>query len=399
MPNDSPDRTTRERKTGTARRVSAGTLGWWAGCSVLVTACPGPGTGGAGPDPPTVQVPADPADETPTPVPPAGPQSCSLTTSAWHALDADEQGSPLRAAGSSEPFAYVLGGTARIKLAASTAADAVSITVSSGGVELRGVMAAGSLPIHPRRPIVFEGYAIPKASAQLLWRGGGPGGIRVSYAVAGGLEADKLQATVPCSALTLDVTTFDATRKVLGTTRGRLARLRFDEKKPLSTTAGSAAVAWIDPDAPDDDGYYTDQVRELHFDGTHSRIVWDRPRDVLFGWVPADAIYVLEDDERDVLEEDVANMVGVLHGAEADSQSGLRRCREALPLFASVSDGRPVPVGTLRAGVAFDVLEQEEAMTSLVVPDVLDAAGPFLLGEDTRIVAHEAALASCGEIP
>ncbi len=100
-------------------------------------------------------------------------------------------------------------------------------------------------------------------------------------------------------------------------------------------------MAWIDPDIQDDDDFTTDQVRELSFDGSHSRIVWQRPRDVVFGWIPADALYVLEVGEPDGVDDGEEMVVGVLNGVASNAESGLWRCREALPLFASVTDGPP----------------------------------------------------------
>ncbi len=397
-----PNTATTARRPQASRREPPTGLMFGAGLCLTALSCTGSGPGAAArPDPPTVQVTANPTTESPGQNPQAAAaRSCTLKTSAWRALGHDDLGSPLRTATSRQPFAYISAGTASVKLTAGTAADSIPITFASGGVELRGVMTASDLPLHPRRPIVFEGFAIPLATAHLLWRGDAPDGVRVTHSLKGGMDADKLQATVPCQALSLQVASFSGSAQLLTKGHGRLARLRFDRKSPLATSASGAVVAWIDPEAIDDDDEpNSDWVRELAFDGTHSQIVWERSRDVVFGWTPADTIYILEDDEADELPGDDGGIMGLLSVAEVPSQSGLRVCRSDLVLFASVLGDSPVDVGTLKAGVGFQPIEEHPQMTALVVPDVLDETGAFIIGEDAQILADNAVLAECREIP
>ena len=53
----------------------------------------------------------------------------------------------------------------------------------------------------------------------------------------------------------------------------------------------------------------------------------------------------------------------------------------------------------MRPGVAFAVLDQDKGLTSLLVPNVLGQDGPFVVGDDTRILAQQASLGSCSKIP
>src|SRR5690606_29750497 len=214
----------------------------------------------------------------------------------WSPGEIQGDGAPLFVEG--QHFFAIYGGSLALKLSANVSADAIPVQVASMGLSLRGTLASQHVPLHLRRPIVFEEAVIPTSAARLSWSGIDAQGIVVTHHLEGGVEADRLRASVPCRDLALTPESFELPNEFYDPERGRVARIREDQRVPLSTSPGGAPVIWIDLSKWEPEGW-SDRVRELAFDGNHSRIAWKRDRELVFGWVPGNAVLGLLPDDYD----------------------------------------------------------------------------------------------------
>ena len=344
---------------------------------------------------PVVDVPLEHEIEPPKVVRTGGGPSCVLRSKRLPWLG-DDEGTPLRQSAATEPFAFVIGGRAELRLSAKTKGPAVALLVQSYGVQLSGVVLNRELPLYAARRITFEGFASPRPRTRLLWRGVGEEGLLVGYELRGGVDKDKLGAVVQCEDLSLNLRKFEAAPKQSATKKGRLARLLWRGRVPLSAEPGGPALAWLNNESADDDTeLYTDQVLELAFDGQFSRILWKRQRELLFGWVPAAALYIMEDDGPepfDELEENLPETEPEL--AESDAL----RCAVDVSLFIG-RDGGPVSeVGVVRAGTVIEVLERSTPNVEIELKATLPNDGPFRLAPSVMLYARATDIAGCKQL-
>jgi hypothetical protein len=318
---------------------------------------------------------------------------CTLRAESW-APPGEDDGAPLFVGGQS--YFQVSSGSLELKISSGVSADAIPAQVASHGVKLRGALRSQHLGLYLRRPVVFEEAVIPTAQARLSWSGVSDRGIVVTHDLLGGIEADRLRTTVPCRDLALTPERFELPADVYDPDRGRKARLRDDRRIPLSTSPGAAPVMWIDVSRWEVEGW-TEMVRELSFDGSHSRIVWKRDRELVFGWVPGDALYGADDGGEDHAGRGYG-LIGMLAGNMAsDEPDGRRRCRQALELSASIEGGPKRVVGTLDGGTPFEVVDDEAEEATHVgiwVSEVFDVT--LIPQPGVELWVGSAALARCG---
>lgn len=318
--------------------------------------------------------------------------TCTLRAEAWSPRSEDD-GAPLIVAG--RGYFHVHAASLELKLSSTISADAIPAQIANQGVRLRGTFSSQHLALYLRKPVVFEEVVVPTADARLSWSGIGDRGIVVTHDLVGGIEADRLRATVPCRDLSLTREPFDMPSDLYPRDRGRSARLRSDRRIPLSTSAGGAPVMWLDLSRWDAEGW-GEIVRELAFDGTHSRIAWQRERELVIGWIPGDAL-LGEEDPYDGDGGGGFGLVGALMGsAVGEAPDARRRCKQPIDLSASIEGGPRHVVGTLEPETPFEVIDDatdEQSHASIWVSDVFDVA--LIPQPGVEIWVHREALARC----
>ena len=311
--------------------------------------------------------------------------ACALSTTSWSGGDGID-GLPLRLPDAEVPFVYVIGAAANLKLSSSVSASRVPVRFSHRGVVIDGGVPVAELPLSLRRPVVFEGFVVPKPGSQVSWRGSGESGLVVGFELIAGVAQDTLKAEVSCGDLTLTMASFELD-KALPKGRGRLARFESEEAIALSITPGGPPVAFLDSERTYDeatDSEVATLVRELSYNGSASLILWDRPNDVVFGWIDGRHLYRFHDvdEERD----SAYATAGVLNaaGAEAQQEEHLV-CARDVPLTVRVSDGPEQRIGAVKANTPMlvDDMESVPSRIFVTIPSAFDDIG-FREGDESR---------------
>jgi hypothetical protein len=338
--------------------------------------------GGPAPVPQTVPVTVDEPDgDGPEAQPPAKSGACVLATDAWAAANPDE-GTPLRLQGDEQPFVVAHQGNAELKLVGGGDPNAVPLKISRHGVTLNATFRVGDVALRLRRPVVFEGIAVPRPATNLAWGGFSAAGKPILvHALREGVEADKLRAEVKCDDITIQSAVYDASEGLLTPSSGRWGRLILDTRVPLAVEARGHAVAVLQGD----DAYDT-VVREVAFEAGYSRIVWLRQREVVFGWIPGHAL-MFPETPTELSEEPP-------YVPEPPVPTGTTSCPKDVELFAAYNGRPPRRAGTIAAGTPFEIggmgVDHFNEIHALIAFEQA-----FLVWGDTVFMARTADVAGC----
>lgn len=369
--------------------IARSVLGTWV---LLGFGCSPPDSPPAAPVAPlaSVTTSAQTAEAAPPPAP-DGQASCRLDTELWRGV---EEGEPLRAPGGGV-YVRVVHASARVVLSLGAEASTADVVASYGGAQLRGTMRLREVPLYPRRPLLFEGFALVRPSTRVQVTSGEGGQLRVSHHLQGGVVGDVLQAEVACDDVSLDPGSRHAGPTTARRGDARLARLRGTGEYPLSVTPTGPPVATIGLYHEPTSEWFSDQVIELAYRDGKSRIAWPRVREAVTGWVPAQALYIGENDEPDAEPDDEE----AIERPEPWEPHGSRRCQEPVPLLAAeagLAPERAIEVGTVGARTTITEVDPESAedLREVELPGVLDGFG-FVGADGVRFFMRATELSRC----
>ncbi len=322
-------------------------------------------------------------DANDTTVAPQG--SCTFTASRL-IPGVNGDATPLRIEGDDEPFALLYDGKAELKVSAGRDPNALPLRIEHHGVTLHGVVRAHHIGLRLRRAVTFERIAIPQPATVLGWGGFSENGKPVLvHTLREGVEPDKLRAEVSCDDISLDRTSFDARAAAKGPD-GRWGRLLFDQVVPLAAELRGPARAYLTGE-----DVWDTIVREVTFDGGYSRIVWERPRDVVLGWVPGSALSFPESAPTTLPEEELE-----FPGPPTETGSG--KCARDVELFAVVAGKKPRLVGTVAAGTSFDIGgESIDKFTDVHALVAFEQS--YVLTSEATLMARTEDVAGCAPTP
>lgn len=289
--------------------------------------------------------------------PPSHP-GCVLSTSGRHELRFRPDG---------PPFAYLGGGVASVDFGADGASRGAFVRASHGGFTLRGVIAPADLSISLAHPLALGGFVSPSPARQLTWKHGTSSGLEVAYPRMEDIEllpgAELAAIPVPCGALTLDRASFEP-RSAAPEAPGEQTRyLRAGAVVPLSRDERGPPVARIHvPKAGDE------PVTLVDTRGPTALIRWERPWEVVFGWVPTARLATT----RALISDSFSNGdIGLIASQEAKPLA-VKRCPHDLPIIAEIQ-GQRRTIGNIASGTHVPLLTQRPPLLSVALPSELAA--------------------------
>jgi hypothetical protein len=302
--------------------------------------------------------------------------ACALATERWNGT---ESITALRLSAGGPVFALVIGPRARLHLPVGPSSAGAGIEIEDGGISLRGFLSGDAFALHPGKPLILGGYAIPTAFADLSYTEAREGQVAITYEIGPGVEGEPLGASVPCSDLTVDFAGFEATAALGDVSKAKDQQLRVGHAIELRAQPGGNVVARLH--AKDDDDSV---VQVLQTSGRSKRILWWRNTAVVFGWVAASEIRPLS----------VALLgYGTGRGSPLLPRSAaileVLRCDRDTPLFAEAG-GQRAKVGSVKGGTALEVLSREGDSWSVQPQSKRIAAAP-----PARLFASAFDLARC----
>jgi hypothetical protein len=334
--------------------------------------------------------PTSPTADASAVAPPAAPQeppsialpepaACVLPTARWRGVATLSE---LRFRADGPVFARVAGVKGSLHFPLGRAADGALLDLIDSGLALRGHLAGADVALHPARGFVMGDAVIPQARATLLWSAATPGALAVTFDPHDGiaLVQPPLSATLPCDALSLDVTSVDARAAVPDQKPGKRELLRVGGAVPLSLTPGGATFANLTAKAGADA-----EVTVMERAGQSARILWSRPDSFIFGWVPAASL------QAPTKPTD-------LFGHGTGSGSGFGRsihpitrvvCPDDVPVIADAG-GERMTVGRILAGTTINVMDRGQEYRAVVV-----ATGGVQVPNDVELRVREDRIKIC----
>ncbi len=298
------------------------------------------------------------------------PLRCVLRTPSWAE---NHPPVPLRFGPESEPFAFLEGGVVKLTLGDGPEAGA-SLTSRSQGIALEAVVKAGDLSFLPRRALTFEGFVIPLPTTSLVYRGRTATGkpLVQHVLVVNEQETRGLTRAVECDDLSLDVQSFDAEYK-LGIAHGVGAEAVIVARRlPLSATAGGAPTVTFSLRSGR-------TAKILDRVPGWARIRWYRREELVFGWVPSDALKPLSlgnmwDESVGRVRDPDRRDLSLSGAAELPPQR--LACAAPIELLGELGGIRQ-PVGEIAPGTVFEVYQRHAPLTQvyLQTSDVRRAGG------------------------
>jgi hypothetical protein len=335
------------------------------------------------PDPPELGVdgcpepnPEDAISELKLPV-----AACVLATESWNG---EEPITELLLGADGPVYALITKPRATLHLPTGTSSESVAIEVDDGGIVLRGFLKSAAFALHPSKPLVLGGLVIPTPFADLSYAEAREGRVSIGYEIGSGVEvlSAPLGASVPCSDLTVDYASFEATDALGDAKKAKDAQLRLGHSVDLRAQPGGEVVARLRPQDEEDS-----VVQVLESSGRSKRILWWRNTAVVFGWVAASEIRPLSVG---------LSGYGVGHGVPALPKSrailDVLRCAGDVALFAEAG-GQRARVGSVKSGTLLGVLRRDPDFYSVGLKTKSIAASPA-----ARLFASAAALASCDSV-
>lgn len=358
----------------------------------------------AAPPPPlSVEIPPAPPAATPTfsptadasaAAPPAAPQeppsialpepaACALPTARWRGVTSISE---LRFRAGGPVFARVAGVKGTLHFPLGRAADSALLDLLDSGLALRGHLAGADVSLHPAKAFVMGDAVIPQGRATLFWSAATPGALAVTFDPHDGiaLVQPPLSATLPCDALSLDVTSVDARAAVPDQKPGKRELLRAGSAVPLSLTPGGATFANLTAKAGEDA-----EVTVMDRTGPSARILWSRPDSFIFGWVPAASLQV-------------PTKPAALFGHGTGSGSGFGRsihpvtrvvCPDDVPVIADAG-GERMTVGRILAGTTINLMDRGQEYRAVVI-----ATGGVQIPNDVELRVREDRVKGCAPKP
>ena len=250
---------------------------------------------------------------------------------------------PLRFSDSGPAFATAGSVPAELALSATGPRGGGRIAIEADGFALRGRISAGDLSLTPAGAYA-HGVVVPKSGAKLGWVGSESDRVRVALSIHEPVAPkEPAEWSSPCSELSLAVRDFDA-RSATGLAKPLRFEF-FDTKDPvkLSTRADGGESLTLNVG----DGNHRVEVHAV--EGARTRILFDAPNAILFGWV----------DSRHVkpLPLGIGNGYGTGHGriGRRHVSSKTHTCDADMPITALIGETGETRgvVGAIRAGTTF----------------------------------------------
>jgi hypothetical protein len=274
--------------------------------------------------------------------------------------------------------AFVLArrGAAKLELGPSPKRGARA-SVTSGGITVRGVVAADDVWLYLARPVFLAGVILPRPEAELAWLGTSPRGrTLVRHALEQDQDSRTLSDEVPCAALALAPAHYDAVEAAERGGRSLRPAVVRAERLAVASSADAQPSVTLD-DATD---AYVEVMEEA---GDKRRILWERDRDVVSGWVASATL-------GEVVGPAHGNLVGEAFGYGGLGLRGIGgivvtlRCNETMRLYAE-HDGKREHVGEVAAGIEVRVGEEQQG-----VSEVHFLGEGFEVGTDTSLWVQSA---------
>lgn len=298
----------------------------------------------------------------------------------------DVEGAVLRVRQGAAAFARPARARASIEIPIGPSGESVFVTLAKSGWEVSGLMRADDVSLRPSRALVFGGFLIPLAIANLGWDQARPGELLVTATPSRGIKpaSPVLREAHACADVTADASGgFDALAAVPSATSQRLGVLKARPGIPLSVTPAAPPVAWLDP--PNGDA----QVQVLDSRGAFVRIVWAHFEEIVFGWVPVADVRM-----RGAQASGAYGVIGGMGGAGGDGGpapgSTRYRCERDVSLVVDVQ-GEATRVGRVLAGTTLEARDRVGAFVRVVAP----AAGPVEAVDGVSFEVPEVELAGC----
>jgi len=259
------------------------------------------------------------------------------------------------------------GGQARVKLASDGAAF---LHVDHAAFELDALVDAATLNLYTTRLIEFHGVASPGHYVPLSLVHVRNNEARVAMAPPREGELPSLEATVPCSSLSLSPTKPPSVADDLdlGDTTMRSLKKGTTPFAPTADGASTLSVTLPKPAA-------ILSLSEKATKGPRLRVLLQLPPPgaVLVGWVPRER--VLKEVVAPIPHDPIPPGMGVPPRLPLDREPTERWvCDRVMPLAAGSGDERR-RIGILRAGAPFVVRERGEPWSRIEIPDALEESG------------------------
>jgi hypothetical protein len=311
------------------------------------------------------------------------PAACVLATTRWRGVSSISE---LRFRADGPVFARVAGVKGSLHFPPGRAADGALLDLVDGGLALRGHLAGADISLHPTKALVMGEAVIPRGQANLLWSAATPGALAVTFDPHDGiaLVQQPLSATLPCDALSVDVTSIDARAAVPDYKPGKAGLLPVNSAVPLSLTPGGAAFATLTAKNGLDA-----EVTVMERAGKSARILWSHPDSFIFGWIPAASLQSPTTPPS-------------LFGYGSGSGSGFGRsihpisravCPNDVPVVADAGGERRT-VGRILAGTTINLMDQGGDYRRVV----LDTGG-VQIPNDVELRVRKDRLESCAPKP
>jgi hypothetical protein len=285
------------------------------------------------------------------------------------------------------PYAAVTGVQAiEVLLPVADAPAPVGVKLKRGRFALEGLVAAGAIPLHPRRALVVADVLATTPLSTLRWTDATASDIGVELALSDDIRkmldgfAAPLRARLECADLDLESRSFDMFRAIGLNGRGVEGRFDLSARVPLSLKPGGPPVLTVVADSA-----VPESPRVFARKPGWARIALTRNEVAIFGWVPA--AFVL----RPVKGGEAADIYDIgglgLSGLGTPRLKATVSCNHDVPLVAEAGGQRRL-VGTIGAGVAIQLLSDDAAY----VPVRFEGLDPV---EGARFLVERTAFARC----
>lgn len=313
---------------------------------------PAPPVASASPSPPVDGSPARRAGKALLTIPVPNPVACELTSP-----QVGYRRIPLALRAGGAPFGAILPPRGlTMFIPKGDASLGLTAEADVGGAFIRGVARAESIPLHPIRVSVFEGFVVPLSRADLHVVRAGDEGVELSLALPPQVTMatkSTVSATLPCDIVALTAEEFDPMQNLLGMPID--TAVWTGATSPLATSVGGAPVAMVNPHDVDR------RVSVLAREKNRVKIAWEVGDVVVFGWVDTQK---LRAPKR---EEDVFGAGGLGLSGIGEGVPRTLVCEVELPLRAEV-DGASEIVGVVAPGTRIEIVGERADALEVELP-------------------------------